>query len=58
MHQGPGRSKPVEGREDLQQRSKQSTAAEKKSNGATETQKRVEKEISGNFIVVNCEINT
>lgn len=58
LYQGPGRSKPIEGQQDLQQRSKQSAAAEKKSNGATETWKWVEKEISGNFVVLSCKYNT
>lgn len=50
FHQGRGWSKPVEGQQDLQQRCKQSTLAEKKSDGATETWKRVKKEISGKFV--------
>lgn len=50
LHQGPGGSKPVEGWEELQQRSKQSTTTEKKSIRATEAWKWVEKEVSGNCI--------
>lgn len=50
FHQGRGRSQPVEGQQGLQQRCKQSTTTDEKSDGATQTWKRVKKKISGKFI--------